>query len=56
MKSKKSKETLLKEIFKAAKALGWEIAIPDSDDDEIPGLIMGEVEWLEPYCEMETEQ
>lgn len=37
------KEALIQELLEIAQELGWSVAIPSTDDDEeVPGLIIGE--------------
>lgn len=42
------KKQLIKELIYIAEELGWNVCIPDVEEDEmVPGLILGEPEYIE---------
>jgi hypothetical protein len=46
------KQQLMKELIDIASELGWQIAIPETEeDDTVPGLIIGEPEYVEEVLE-----
>jgi hypothetical protein len=43
----KSKAKLVDHIADAARGLGWYIAIPSKDDDFVPGILIGTLEYID---------
>ncbi len=49
------KQELLLEIAKLAAELDWNVAIPQSNDDSVPGLIIGNDEFLQEIANASNE-
>lgn len=44
-------------IMEGCKLLGWQMAIPDvADDEEVPGLVCGNDEWMSQYVDVVPEE
>lgn len=49
---KQYREQLFKELIEIVEELGWNVAIPHvEEDDEVPGLIIGNPEYVEAVTE-----
>lgn len=49
---KQYREQLFKELIEIVEELGWNVAIPQvEEDDEVPGLVIGKAEYVDAVTE-----